>query len=64
MSRKYPQPGEIYESVLYPGQQCKVISVLEAQVTFRWLGHYAHIESQSAPVNQFILDFAPPAQGG
>lgn len=59
MLRKYPQPGEIYESALYPGQRCKVESVLEAKVTFEWLGQYAYVPRQSVPVNRFIEDFTP-----
>ena len=57
--QKYPQPGEIYESLLYPGQRCRVQTVLEAVVTFEWLGRYAYVPSQSVPVNRFIRDFEP-----
>ena len=59
MSSKYPQPGDIYESRLYPGQQCKVVSVIEAVVTLQWVGQFTHIEEQSVRVNQFIRDFTP-----
>jgi len=59
MQRKYPLAGEIYESRLYPGQTCRVLNVLEAQVRFEWLGQYRHIEPQTAPVNRFIHDFIP-----
>jgi len=55
--QKYPQPGETYESVLYPGQRCAVKSVMEAQVTFEWLGQYAYVTPQRVPVNQFVCDF-------
>lgn len=55
--QKYPQPGEVYESALYPGQRCRVETVLEAMVTFTWLGQYAYVPSQSVPVNRFIKDF-------
>ncbi len=55
---KYPQPGDVYESLLYPGQICKVVDVHFAQVTFQWLGAYQRIEPQVAPVNRFIVDFA------
>lgn len=55
--QKYPQAGETYESVLYPGQRCSVKSVLEAQVTFEWQGQYAYVKPQSVPVNRFINDF-------
>ena len=58
MSKRYPQPGEKYESVLYPGQLCEVLSVVEAQVTFRWLPPYKYIDEQIVPVNQFIEDFS------
>jgi hypothetical protein len=55
---KYPQPGDVYESLLYPGRIVKVMKVLHAQVTFQWLGEYQRIEPQVAPVSRFILDFA------
>lgn len=55
--QKYPQPGEIYESLLYPGQRCRVQTVLEAIVTFEWLGRYAYVPTQAVPVNRFIQDF-------
>ena len=56
---KYPQPGVTYDSRIYPGQQCQVISVVDAQVTFKWLPPYKYIDEQIVPVNQFILDFTP-----
>jgi hypothetical protein len=31
--------------------------VLEARVTFEWLGQYAYVASQCVPVNRFIEDF-------
>lgn len=55
---RYPQPSDVYESLLYPGRSCEVLGVENARVTFRWLGDYAHIEQQVVPVNRFILDFA------
>jgi hypothetical protein len=58
---KYPQPGDIYDSLLYPGQACKVMAVQEARVTFQWLGEYQRIEPQIVPVNRFIADFAQRA---
>ena len=58
MMAKYPQPGDVYESLLYPGQACRVVNVQQAQVTFEWLGQYSHIEQQIAPVNRFVVDFA------
>jgi hypothetical protein len=57
MLLKYPQPGELYHSRIYPGQMCKVLSVLHAQVTFEWLGQFQHVEHQRVPVNRFIRDF-------
>ena len=57
MKKKYPVPGEIYDSRLYPGEQCEVISVVEAQVTLRWVGQYSRIQPQTVPVSQFIQDF-------
>jgi hypothetical protein len=54
---KYPQPSDIYECQLYPGQRCKVVSVTNAQVTFEWLGDYARLEPQVVPVNRFVTDF-------
>ena len=54
---KYPQPGDVYESLLYPGQVCKVVAVQQARVTFQWLGEYQRIEPQVVPVNRFIADF-------
>ena len=58
MSHKYPQAGETYNSRLYPGHKCEVISVIEAQVTFKWLPPYKYIDEQIVPVNQFVQDFA------
>jgi len=58
---KYPQPGDVYESLLYPGQKCRVVAVQHAQVTFQWLGEYQRIEPQVVPVNRFIADFAQRA---
>jgi hypothetical protein len=55
---KYPQPGDVYESLLYPGQVVKVVNVQHAQVTFQWLGEYQRIEPQVTPVNRFVVDFA------
>ncbi len=54
---KYPQSGDVYESVLYAGQTCRVVTVQHAQVTFQWLGEYQRIEPQVVPVNRFIADF-------
>ncbi len=54
---KYPQPGDMYESLLYPGQVCKVVAVQQARVTFQWLGEYQRIEQQVVPVNRFVADF-------
>ena len=54
---KYPQPGDVYESVLYAGQTCRVVAVQHAKVTFQWLGEYQRIEPQIVPVNRFITDF-------
>jgi hypothetical protein len=54
---KYPQPSETYECHLYPGRQCRVLTVHNAQVTFQWLGDYARIEPQVVPVIRFVADF-------
>ena len=54
---KYPQPGDVYESQLYPGQVCKVVHVQHARVTFQWLGEYQRIEPQVVSVNRFVADF-------
>ncbi len=54
---KYPQPGDVYESLLYPERVCKVVTVQHAQVTFQWLGEYKRIEPQVVPVNRFVADF-------
>lgn len=59
MLLKYPQAGDLYQSRIYPGQTCKVLSVIDAQVRFEWLGQYQHVEPQSAPVNRFVEDFVP-----
>ena len=56
----YPQPGETYDSRLYPDQQCQVLSVVDAQVTFKWLSPYQYIDEQTAPVNRFVHDFSLP----
>ena len=56
---KYPQPSDVYECHLYPGRQCRVVTVNNAQVKFQWLGDYARIEPQSVPVNRFVSDFKP-----
>ena len=57
MTPKYPKPGEVYESLLYPGQRCRVVAVENAQVTLQWVGQFAHINQQQVMVNQFIRDF-------
>jgi len=54
---KYPQASDLYACELYPGRQCHVMSVNNAQVTFQWLGDYSRIEPQIVPVNRFIVDF-------
>jgi hypothetical protein len=54
---KYPQPSDVYECHLYPGRQCRVLTVNNAQVKFQWLGDYSRIEPQSVPVNRFVSDF-------
>ena len=56
---KYPQVHDVYECQLYPGRSCRVVKVFNAQVTFEWLGDYAHIEPQVVAVNRFIEDFKP-----
>ena len=56
---KYPMPGELYDSLIYPGQRCRVVSVLDAKVTLQWLGQFAHISQQTVMVNQFVQDFSP-----
>lgn len=61
---RYPQPGTTYDSRLYPGHQCQVISVVDAQVTFKWLPPYRYIDAQIVPVNKFILDFVPSGESG
>jgi len=58
MSGKYPIPGEICNSHIYSGQQCEVVSVVDARVTLQWVGQYAYIEPQTAAVNQFLQDFS------
>lgn len=62
MLPKYPQAGELYQSRIYPGQTCKVLSVIDAQVRFAWQGQYRHVEPQIAPVNRFVKDFVPTAE--
>ena len=57
MVEKYPAPGDIYQSRLYPGETCKIVRVQEAQVTFQWISGHDHIDWQIAPVNHFIRDF-------
>ena len=59
MVKKYPLPGDVYESRLFPGEKCRVLTVLEAQVTFKWIDRYQHLSQQTAPVIQFIRDFEP-----
>lgn len=54
---KYPVTGDRYGSLRDPHQVCKVLRVLEGQVTFRWLGRYAYIDPQTVPVNRFVIDF-------
>jgi hypothetical protein len=54
---KYPQAADLYECDLYPGRQCRVVTVTNAKVTFQWLGDYARIEPQVVPVNRFVNDF-------
>ena len=63
MSVKYPQPGDVYHSKIYPGQMCRVLRVIDALVTFEWQGQYDHVEPQSAPVNRFVRDFTHQTGG-
>jgi hypothetical protein len=60
---KYPQADDVYECQLYPGHSCRVVQVVNAQVTFQWLGDYARLEPQVVPVNRFIVDFRPVETG-
>jgi len=62
--QKYPQAGDVYDSCLYPGQTCRVVRVVDALVTFEWVGQYAYVDTQSVPVNKFIEDFTPSGNGG
>jgi len=41
-----------------------VVSVLDAQVTFKWLPPYKYIDAQVVPVNKFIVDFSPCVDAG
>jgi len=61
---KYPQTHDVYESRLYPGQSCRVVQVVNAQVTFKWLGDYARLEPQVVAVNRFIVDFKHAGANG
>ena len=61
---KYPQPQDVYECHLYPGRTCRVVHVMNAQVTFQWLGDYSRIEPQVVPVNRFVVDFKPVEREG
>jgi hypothetical protein len=61
---KYPQASDVYECHLYPGRTCRVVHVVNAQVTFQWLGDYARIEPQVVPVNRFVVDFKPVERVG
>jgi hypothetical protein len=54
---KYPQARDVYECRLYPGRTCRVVQVVNALVTFQWLGDYARLAPQVVPVNRFIVDF-------
>jgi hypothetical protein len=54
---KYPQASDVYECQLYPGRTCRVVHVVNAKVTFQWLGEYARIEPQVVPVSRFVVDF-------
>jgi len=54
---KYPKASDLYESELYPGRQCRVVSVSNAQVTFQWVGDCARSEPQILPLNRFVVDF-------
>jgi hypothetical protein len=58
MHIRYPLPGDIYRSNIYPDQTCRVVRVIDALVTFQWIGQYAHIEEQTAPVIRFARDFS------
>jgi hypothetical protein len=58
MLLKYPRAGEQYESLLYAGERCRVLSVMDAEVTFEWVGRFAHIEPQKVKVARFVRDFS------
>ena len=57
MSTKYPEAGDIYQSRSQPGNRCMVVSIVEAQVTFKWRPPYSYIDEQVVPVSKFIRDF-------
>jgi hypothetical protein len=58
MRIRYPVAGDVYRSSIYPDQVCRVVRVINAIVTFKWLGQYSHIEEQSVTVLKFAQDFS------
>ena len=54
---RYPEPGDIYSSYLNQGENCKVISVANGQVTYRWLRDDAFVDIQSMPAKVFLRYF-------
>ncbi len=57
MPIRYPVAGDVYRSRIYPDQTCQVVRVVNANVTFKWLGQYSHVASQSVAVLKFANDF-------
>ena len=57
MRIRYPIPGDVYRSRIYPDQTCRVVDVTDAIVTFEWLGQFSDVEKQQAPVLTFDRDF-------
>ena len=55
---RYPAPGDVYSSRLNPGETCKVTSITDGHVTYRWLCEDSHSQVHSTPLPYFIRYFA------
>jgi len=54
---KYPAAGDMYSYALNPDHVCKIVNVLENQVTIQWTGQRAYINEKTVPLKQFVIDF-------
>ena len=57
VAARYPAPGDIYSPRLDPDEACKVISIINGNVTYQWLKQDCHDDIHTTPVKQFVRYF-------